>query len=333
MQGNSSRRDFLKIASVGAVTASSVTLPAMARHGTASQASDIEDCATITESGEYQLVSDITHDGDPEVCIRIEASDVTLDGRGYAIRGPGDGRGLGIMTLPDARNVTVEHLEVTGMINAIVLRGPQSRFDRIVATRNDLNGFHINPTATGTTITNSDISRNHSSGIAVVESGDHLFQYNTLVSNDGSGLFFQQGSSHWDVRDNTLSHNKGLGVLVYDGGDGNVIADNVVASNGGNGEPTTGVSINEFSPARAREWFIARNTISANGEDGLFLRQVEASRVAWNAVSRNGDDGIELDDADDNIVKRNVVLANGDDAIVISSDSTGNRVWGNRTGW
>jgi len=47
----------------------------------------IDSCQTISESGSYELTSDIAP-SDPDDCLVIEAENVTIDGNGYTVAGP-----------------------------------------------------------------------------------------------------------------------------------------------------------------------------------------------------------------------------------------------------
>lgn len=77
------------------------------------------DCNTITEPGEYRLVGDIENGGDDNFtyisgsCIRIESSDVVLEGNGHAVDGFGvsDTTAITVGGAGAVENVTVRNLE------------------------------------------------------------------------------------------------------------------------------------------------------------------------------------------------------------------------------
>lgn len=83
--------------------------------GTASAANHaIESCTTITESGEYDLASDLQHAGNNfDPCIDVQANDVTIDGNGYSISGGEEVIVSGIH-VDDYDNLTVSDVGVTG---------------------------------------------------------------------------------------------------------------------------------------------------------------------------------------------------------------------------
>lgn len=330
MTGWTTRRQFLKRAMIGAVAVGSFGGPAAARRVSGTQPAVIDGPTTITDPGRYEIASDITSDT-TDAIIRIQASDVVLDGRGHTLRGTGEhaagGSPVGVITEADARNVVVRHVAATGLFFGFSAVGPEGRFEAVAAAGNR-GGVLINHSVHRTTITDSIIAHNTHGGIAAVSSDAHVIVRNLVASNGSNGITLRQGCSECTIAENVVQHNGERGLTAWEGGDGHVVVDNVVAANG-----IDGIAINDVNPVRARDLFLARNSVVGNGRDGLFLRRVDRSRVARNVVVRNGDDGVELDDADGNVVKRTVAVENGGDAIRISSDSSGNRVWGNLTGW
>lgn len=318
MDNQSPRRRFLKHVSGAIGALSTLTMPAVA-----GRATQIDSCTTITEPGLYELNSDITHDTSG-ICIRIRASNVTIDGRGYAIQGAGVSNSYGVSIDESSKNVEVRNLEVTDLTYGFNLVGPRSRFENVSATGNRISGFTIFPAAHQTTITNSDISHNRG-GIGSVKADGHSIMDNTIVSNEGIGIVFRQGSSRCTVRRNDISRN-GRGFTAWEGGDRNRIVDNVMESN-----DQYGISINDVNPEHATDVMVRSNTLVENGGDGVFLRQVDNSKLIGNTVRRNDDDGIELESSNRNKLIRNVVCDNGDEAIAIGTNSTDNHLRANTT--
>lgn len=316
MVNRASRRRFLKHASIGAMGMS--TLAAVAN---AKRATRIDSCTTITEPGEYELAADITHTGSG-VCIHIRADDVTLDGKGFALRGPRNFSSYGISTMG---NVEVRNLEVRDFTYGFNVPRPRGRFENVVSVHNRISGFSLGTAAERTRITDSDISHNGSAGIGAFKADRLRISDNTIDWND-TGIVFRQAVSRSTVRRNSISNNGQRGFTAWEGGDRNRVIDNVVKGNG-----IRGISINDFNPERATRLSIKGNTVAENGEDGVFLRQVDDSKVIRNTVRRNGDDGIELEDSNENRLIRNVVCDNGDNAFVIGPNSMQNRVRANTT--
>ncbi|MFC6731809.1 MULTISPECIES: right-handed parallel beta-helix repeat-containing protein [unclassified Haladaptatus] len=94
---------------------------------------------TITKPGRYTLASDIQNGGGThlsEACIRIEADDVVLDGRGFTLAGRGVSDTTGIVAA-DVQNVTIHNLTVSGWDYGIRfenVRGGVVRNARLVDT-------------------------------------------------------------------------------------------------------------------------------------------------------------------------------------------------------
>lgn len=318
-----SRRRFLTYASVGAVSAATLARPVTARRVT-----QLDECTTITESGRYELASDITHTSSG-ICLAIRARNVTLDGGGYTLSSTSDVDTVGVL-VGSVRNVTVENLTVEGFENGFSAVGPRTRFENVVARNNRIAGVIVEPDADRTTIANSELSHNGSSGIAAVIASGLRISDNTISSNGGVGIVFRQGISRSTIQRNVVTDNGptrlGSGIAIWEGGDQNKILDNVTSGNAKHG-----ISLNDFNPEPASKLFVEGNTALGNGQDGVFLRLVDNSAVSNNVLRQNGDDGIELDASDRNRLTRNVVCDNGDEPIALSPDSADNRLRANVT--
>lgn len=83
----------------------------LATGSTVAQPTAIDSCTVISEPGEYVLTQDVASSGEG-TCIEIRASDVVVDGNGYAIEGQGDGTGIGTPGTEPVQNVTVANLVV-----------------------------------------------------------------------------------------------------------------------------------------------------------------------------------------------------------------------------
>lgn len=88
---------------------------------TAQQATPVDSCTTITDSGIYELATDLQGGDDP--CLHVRASDVTVDGDGHAVRGNGTDGSVGVLvyagepgtsTDESLSDVTLRDVEATG---------------------------------------------------------------------------------------------------------------------------------------------------------------------------------------------------------------------------
>ena len=78
----------------------------------AQQATEIDSCATISESGTYTLTEGIENSSN-EVCIRLEAIDVTIDGNGHTIDGVDTEETKGIELARGSTDATIRDVTVT----------------------------------------------------------------------------------------------------------------------------------------------------------------------------------------------------------------------------
>ncbi|WP_224334175.1 hypothetical protein [Haloprofundus halobius] len=128
-----------------------------------SEATPIESCTTISEPGRYALTEDIENGGGTilsRACIRINASDVVLDGGGHAVDGRGTSNTTGVaVTHAAERNVTVSDLRVTGWHRGVDYgRASCGRVSDVVAANNSY-GLYLGE-ATGVRVSDSELRDN-----------------------------------------------------------------------------------------------------------------------------------------------------------------------------
>lgn len=81
----------------------------------ATDATELDGCTTIDESGTYHLTADVENGGGTAIskaCFRITADDVTFDGNGHAIDGRGVSHTKGV-TVARSENVTLQNFTAT----------------------------------------------------------------------------------------------------------------------------------------------------------------------------------------------------------------------------
>lgn len=184
--------------------------------------SEISECTTITESGEYVLTGDIeTPEG--EGCIIIEADDVTFDGGGNTISNGNPA----VFIFGD--NVRVQNLTVADSRFGIIAIGVS---DTCIAD-NTVTGTEIGSIqlieTTESTVTRNTVSDGES-GIALSEASGNLVSENT-ATNNGNGITLQFGSNDNEVTDNDASDNDGSGIFLLESDD-NTISQNTANNNG-----------------------------------------------------------------------------------------------------
>lgn len=262
--------------------------PAAAQSG----ANTIENCTVVDEPGHYDLAGDVSTNGSG-ACIEVQSSDVTIDGDGAAIQGPGpsgdDGdasSGAGVLVNGSAaesyENVTVEDLSVSGF-DAGVQAGTGGFGDATAVAVVDVEvadtdrGVELrggNATLSGVTVEDSEY------GVYAIESGD-LEAFHVTLRNDGHGLEAAETGAIYlestDVRDNDGT---GIGVGPSVSLD---TYDVDVTGNGGFGVAATdhGTSVH-----------LSHSSVSDNDDAGLTVRGEAEARLDEVEVSGNGADGV-----------------------------------------
>ena len=151
-------------------------------------------CLTITAAGDYHLTRDLVSAGDVP-CVQIDASDVTLDCRGYSISG--DGAGQGISLYAHKYNATVRNCEVR---------------DFNIGVRAYVHCYDF-------TMTNSAVHHNTGDGIYT---GHHNYRTtlrdNRFTFNAGIGVDLTDWAEAATLQRNTVSNNAGTGVNIWQWG-------------------------------------------------------------------------------------------------------------------
>jgi parallel beta-helix repeat protein len=291
----------------------------------------------------------------------IGADHITLDLAGHSISGanaPGS-EGIADDGHPGIRvtNGTI----ATFFLNGIGLRGsPGSAVSHMTIRKIGAGGVEgevstgvlvkdsPNTSVSDSTVTN-DVSAFQSDGVDVLFSAGAVISHNQLTRNawDGMFVFFSPGTS---VVDNILDGNQNQGIEVNRGSDHTLLASNQAANN-----VASGLVVGAISDARVQD-----NTLTGNGQAGLFMFDLLNSQISDNQAHGNGV-GIDLEGgqngstgdritnndtsrnafaglvvangANDNLVAGNVSNANlgspGNGAGIVLFSVTGNTVRGN----
>ncbi len=248
---------------------------------------------TISSSGSYIVVDDLSTTQTNTHGITIDADNVTLDLNGHAIIGPGKaagGYGTGIVVSGAQYNIAVRNGTVRDWqwngVNAILSENCQ--FEALRCYNNGIGGI-----ITGAcSIVSGNICRaNEDYGINVRHGS--IASGNTCRENGGNGIFAWNGST---VTGNSSSSNTGDGIHTYEGC---TVSGNTCQSNTGDG-------IQVSSDCR-----VVDNTCDSNGSGGDgagILATGSDNRISDNHCTDN-DRGLDLDGAD-NIVSGNTLIGN-----------------------
>jgi hypothetical protein len=229
---------------VAAILAGSVLVPTvLATAGSAAQASGataIDGCTNITSPGEYELAGDVEGNASSD-CIEIRSSDVTLDGNGHTVAGPGPDarednavyRGIyvtrndGDETVDD---VVVRNVEVAGWDPGIRTDGAEVTIEHSVV-RDNGDGIRLEETG-ATDLSNVTVRENDATGVDTDRIGD-VEGVDVTISGNNVGL--QTWDSHGiDLEDSRIEDNDRNGVNVHHHSTLN-LTDSVVEGNGEDG--------------------------------------------------------------------------------------------------
>ena len=257
--------------------------------------------------------------------IVIERDNMTLNGAGYLVQGPGDigSKGIG---LTDRHNVTVKNMEVKGFHYGILLYS---------SSNNTIFGNSIADNRLGVVLS-SGSSNNHVVGNTFAGDGLHILaSYGNVAEGNivnGKPLVYLENVSDQSVAD------AGQVVLVN--------CNNIRVENLNLSSSSVGVELLDTNNAKIANNTIAgnffgihfinssNNTVSAsnltaNIEDGIALRGFSNN----NSISRNNFEynakGIETSQALNNSIVGNNIRANTGPGIYLGENSIDNRVIGN----
>ncbi len=276
-------------------------------------ATEIDSCTTVSSSGTYALAEDVRN-GTVDTCLRITASDVTLDGRGHRIDGVGAFGSAGIL-VTGGSNVTVRNVAATDWDDGI----------RFVGTRN-------------AGVTGTATARNRV-GLSLVSIQGGTIAGNVARSNAVAGVFLVGSSSNNVLRNTTASDNALVGVQLVEATRNTVVGTtargnefgvallganrNIVRDSVASGNHIAGVWLSAASDNRIRENRVSNRFYGVYLADGARNNTVESTDARGNSV------GIRLRSSDRNAVLRNRIGNSGDTGILLIS-SDGNRIVGNR---
>jgi len=298
--------------------------------GTAQDATQVDACTTINESGTYELTADL--EGSDGPCLHVRESAVTVRGNGYAVRGNGSEDSVGVLVYggaPDESansslgDVTVQNVTASGWERGIQVgdirgSGTNATLSNAAVTDNDVAGVYL-VEAENTTVDGLDATGN-GNGVVLWEVQDSALTDVTATDNRDSGLALMQDVYDVEIRgvtatgngdggfssggvyastdarrnviaDAVLSNNEGAGLRFSDSGE-NVLRDAVLAGNTGPG--VHGIPANDDD--------LRNVTVVDNGGPALRVEQGQLSgtgvRIGARATASFASQPVTLDDAD-----------------------------------
>ena len=200
-----------------------ISMPVMAQSITAP--------AVITTPGVYELTGD--NRGLTDVYgIKIESSDVILDGNGFFIGGDSRDKSVGVLVNKyggSITNVTVQNLKLENWESGVsyqYIKGQEG-------DNNEISNCDIINTPTAIHIEYSDVVtvagnfiRECSTGIKVEQNSRKVSLQNNTIKGDGVGILLQN-TAMTSLTDNTINGCSVYGVQITDSSDLNIVKNNI----------------------------------------------------------------------------------------------------------
>lgn len=303
--------------------------------GAVASGQPISSCTTIDESGRYVLTTDLTGN-EHSTCLRIAASDVTLDGNNHRIEGSSAFGSAGLVAEPEEErrlsNVTVRDLTASGWDDAIRFISVDGvRVDGVAATDSRV-GFSLRRVRDAR-VSNVTARRNALRGVSVLEAGRNLTLSNvTAIGNDLYGVsLVESGVRNVTLSNSTLSNNE-FGVallgarnvtLVGNVADDNRIAGIFLAAAGGNelrGNRVGGQFYGIFLADRSERNLVVGNELVTNAV-GIRLRSSDRNVLRANTVTDSSDTAVLLISSDDVVVRGTTGSNNARGVSIVRSDN------------
>ncbi|MHC4865881.1 MAG: NosD domain-containing protein [Planctomycetota bacterium] len=196
LHNRQSKRLLTALLTVSALCLSSFCIVADAEAGTKYIPSD-------TSIGTWDSVNRIfTLTTDVADTIEIEDSNLTLDGAGHTVSGPGDGYGVFLYGLT---GVTVENVTVDGFVYGILVNTTSYSTISCNVTSNNDYGIRLGPTSPWNVVTGNTVSSSTTYGISLYKSGRTVVSENTM-SNNAYGMRINQ-ANNGDINNNNFIDN------------------------------------------------------------------------------------------------------------------------------
>jgi parallel beta-helix repeat protein len=233
----------------------------------------------------YTLTQDVTGS------IRIDQDNLTLDGAGHRVVGPGSGDGVALFA---RTGVTVKNLNIQSFGNGIYIGN-----------------------SSGNTLTGNTTNLN-GRGIALDYSENNTLEGNNSESNTGPGINLWHSSGN-NLTGNTNNSN-GVGISL-DNSTGNTLTGNVCESNA-----WCGIAIHDSSNGNT----LNNNTCNSSTDyDGIGLYNSTGNTLTGNICESNKRAGIWLENSTGNTITTNTCSSNDGAGINLWGSSNNNNLIGN----
>ena len=247
----------------------------------------------ITASGYYYLTRNLTG-STGDAGITISASDVTLDLKGFSLRGMG-GSLDGVQVATGAANITIRN----GAISYWGGSGIVFSFPTL-ATGSNIHDLHVSNNGaygirTGNRTIIRDVTSRDNTLDGIFTNSSAVIQRCIVSNNGGDGIRAPLNAS---VTDCSVRENGGDGISA---GQGSVVRGNTVSQSGGDGVQVTAASLVEQNTLYSNGLLVPGAGVNATGSFNRIVNNLAANNdygfaVASNALTignyaaNNGDD-------------------------------------------
>ena len=272
----------------------------------------------ITTPGYYILNVSVS-DFDPSAygtyyAIKINASNVILDGAEHALDGDGVGTDYGII-VRDAKNVTVMNVNLTDWYVGI-LSGPVSNLNIVNNTIvSNTFGVLMDPSSNNCTVANNMI-KDSTYAISISSSSYNTISGNT-ISHAYTGIRLYGTGKENTIINNTIENSGSTGLALFDYGSNRIIG-NIITHSGASGmDVQSGNNV------------IMNNIISFNTYSGILLFYKGGNIIAHNHIYSNnlGDSayhgGIRIKQSSGNIIYDNIF----NNTVNVRFDDSSQNLW------
>lgn len=251
-------RSLVTLVAVVACSLVAVGAFATAAAAQAESPTGIDDCTVVDESGEYELTDDVETD-QTDSCIEIQADDVTIDGNGHALHGPGadqNGTGVDLHSDGDNSELVVRNVEIAGWSTGLYAGGDYELEDAVVRDNGDGLHHHQGGAERLENVTLEGNDRGMYSMMAGTSGTD------VTVRENGVGIVGEDGGNY-DLESSRIVDNDEAGARILHSSQLN-LSDSTVSGNGGHGL--------YFPPYGFPVWgYVENTTVADNGGDGIYV--------------------------------------------------------------
>jgi parallel beta-helix repeat protein len=156
--------------------------------------------------------------------IQVERDNMTIDGKGYLLQGPGNGDGITL----NARNVNIANLEIRKFYVGVYINSSSS--DNAVSGNNITNndyGVCLMWSDYNTVSGNNITENNDNYGVCLYSSNHNVLSGNNITENNNHGVYMFMNSAINTVSGNNITENNDVGVYLRSSPNNTVSGNNI----------------------------------------------------------------------------------------------------------